>query len=62
MYNFLYQTVLIFSRDIYYSQKELKHFALEILVVYGVLGHFELYQVFMYNFLNNNVLNCFNIF
>ena len=26
----------------YYSQKELKHFALEILVVYRILGHFEL--------------------
>ena len=28
--------------NIYYSQKELKHFGLEISAVYGVLGHFEL--------------------
>ena len=28
---------------IYYSQKELKHFGLEVLVVYGVLEHFELF-------------------
>ena len=28
--------------NMYYSQKQLKHFGLEILVVHGVLGHFEL--------------------
>ena len=33
-----------------YLQNELKHFGQEILVVYRVLGHFELYQVSMYNF------------
>ena len=37
--------------NIYYLQKELKHLFLEILVVYGISGHFELYQVFMYDFL-----------
>ena len=33
-----------------YLQNELKHFDLEILVVYWELGHFEPYQVFMNNF------------
>ena len=33
--------------SIYYLQKELKDFGLEILVSYGVLGYFELKQVFM---------------
>ena len=33
---FMCQTVRIFSQNIYYSQKGLKHFVLEI------LGHFEL--------------------
>ena len=27
----------------HYSRKELKHFGLEILVVYGILEHFEHY-------------------
>ena len=31
-----------------YLQNELKHFGLEILVVYRLLGHSELYQVFMF--------------
>ena len=44
MYNFLCQNVLIFSIYIYiyHSLKELKHFGLEILVAYGILGHSEL--------------------
>ena len=33
----------------------MKHFGLEILVVYGVLGHFELYQVL-------RIKNCFKYF
>ena len=33
--------------NVHYSQKELEHFGLEILVIYKVLGIFELYQVFM---------------
>ena len=33
--------------NIYYSQKELKYFGLEILLVWEVLGHLKLYQVFM---------------
>ena len=37
--------------NIYYSPKELKHFGQEMLVIYEILEHFELYQVFMYNFL-----------
>ena len=28
--------------NLFYSQKELKHFGLEILVVHEALGHFEL--------------------
>ena len=34
-----------------YLQKELKHLVLEILVVYRIPEHFELYPVFMYDFL-----------
>ena len=36
----------------YYSQKKLKYFGLEILAVYGLLGHFELQQAFVYDFAN----------
>ena len=50
MYNFLCQNTLIFP-NLYYLQNEFKYFGLEILVIYEVLRHFELYQVFMYNFL-----------
>ena len=28
--------------NVFYSQKELKYFGLEILVVYGILGHFQI--------------------
>ena len=58
LYNFLCQNVLIFPICIYFSQKELKHFGLEKLV-YGILKHFEIQQVFMYNF---SVLNRFKYF
>ena len=30
--------------NIYYSQKDLKHFGLEMLIAYGVLEHFEIYH------------------
>ena len=40
MYNFLLKCSN--TLNIYYSQKELEHFGLKILVVYGILGHFEL--------------------
>ena len=36
----------------YYPQKQLKYFGLEILAVYGLIGHFELQQAFVYNFVN----------
>ena len=42
MYNFLWQTVLIFSIYIYDSQKEFKHFGLEILVIHRILEHIVL--------------------
>ena len=42
-----------------YSWKQLKYFGLEILVLYRVFGHFELYKVSLYNF---SVLNCFKYF
>ena len=41
MYNFLSQNILLSPIYIYHSQKELKHFSLEMSLVYGVLGHFE---------------------
>ena len=41
------------THSIYYSQKELKHFGLEILAVFGTLGHFlkpcDLEMVQIYN-------------
>ena len=37
--------------NIYYSPKELKLFGQEMLVIYEILEHFELCQVFMYCFL-----------
>ena len=40
MYNFLLKCPN--TVKIYYSQKELKHFGLEILVIYWILGHYEL--------------------
>ena len=33
---------------IHHSQKELRHFGPAKSVVYGDFGHFEIYQVFMY--------------
>ena len=39
----------IYFQDIYYSQKELKHFALEILVIHGILEH-VLLNIFKYIF------------
>ena len=41
----MYIYIYIYNIYIYifiYSLKELKHFGLEVLVVYGILGHFEL--------------------
>ena len=38
-------------RNMYYSQKELKNFLLEILVVQEILGYLELQQVLMNKFL-----------
>ena len=46
---FLWQTVLIFAIYISYSQKELKHFSLEILVIHGILEDIVL-NVFEYIF------------
>ena len=46
----MYDFFLKMSKYFQYLQNELKHFGQEILVVYGVLWHFKLYQVFMYNF------------
>ena len=43
----------------YYSQKNLKYFGVEILIVYRVLEHLKIYQVFMYNFLCWVVLGIF---
>ena len=40
-----------YSQYTYYLQKGLKHFGLEVLVVSAALEHFELYLVFVYNFL-----------
>ena len=40
-----------YPQYLYYWQKELKYFGLEILAVYRILKHLELKQVFMYNFL-----------
>ena len=41
------------THSIYYLQKELKHFGLEILAVFGTLGHFlkpcDLEMVQIYN-------------
>ena len=49
MYNFLYQNQNVLILSIYIIHKiELKHLGPEVLVVYEVLGYFELYQVFMY--------------
>ena len=36
-----YLKMYCYPRYIYHSQKELKHFGLEMSLVYGVLGHFE---------------------
>ena len=45
--------VFMYILNIYYSQKELKHFGLEILAVFGTLGHFlkpcDLEMVQIYN-------------
>ena len=46
---FLWQTVLIFAIYISYSQKELKYFSLEILVIHGILEDIVL-NVFEYIF------------
>ena len=43
----------------YYSQKNLRYFGVEILIVYRVLEHLKIYQVFMYNFLCWVVLGIF---
>ena len=42
-----------YSQYIYHSQKESKHSGLEILVVYVILGHFALFQIFMRLFVLN---------
>ena len=46
---FLCQTVLLFSQNLYYSQKELKHFGLQI------LGHFEFQVLSGFKHSFNNV-------
>ena len=55
--NFLNQNVLIFA--IHIIHKNLKYIGVEILIVYRVLEHFKIYQVFMYNFLCWVVLDIF---
>ena len=46
--DFEHQNVLIFSKYILFT-KRIETFCCRDIVVYGVLGHFELYQAFMYN-------------
>ena len=49
MYYFLCENVLIVSIYIIHKNN-IKHFGLEVLVLYGILGYFELQQVIMNNF------------
>ena len=58
MHNFLHQNVsniYYFISNIYYSKKELKHFDLDTLVLYGILTQNIIASIHLYFY----VLNCF---